>query len=133
MDIFKTFATDAKLEIEGRWIEFDGETSFKIARAYNKNHSRLFQKEYKLNKVLLESKTPAAEEKLEKIYIECMAKAVLVDWKGSVELNGEDLGKYSVENAIKILKLKDFREWVEEQAKDLANYKACQDSEDEKN
>jgi len=133
MDIFKTFATDEKLEIEGRWVEFDGETSFKIARAYNKNFSRLFQKEYKLNKALLDSKAPAAEKKLEEVFVECMAKAVLIDWKGPVSMKGEDLGKYSVENAIKILKVKEFREWVEEQAKDMAGYKAYQDSEDEKN
>ena len=56
MDLFKTFATDEQLEIEGRWVPFNADTSFKIARAYNKQFSRMFQREFKANRLALEAK-----------------------------------------------------------------------------
>lgn len=133
MDLFSTFATDEKLEIEGRWVPFDGETSFKVARSYNKHFSRLFQRLYNANKVAIQAKGEQAETLADNVMCETMAKTILLDWKGPVKIKGEDLGAYSVASAQKALKLKGFREWVQAQADDVAAYKAEQDSEDAKN
>lgn len=133
MDLFTTFATDEKLEIEGRWVPFDNKTSFKIARAYNKHFSRLFQRMYESNKHALKAKGPEAEELADKIMCEVMAKTILVDWKGPVSIKGEDLGVYSAEGAQKALKLKEFRAWVNAQADDTAAFKVEQEDEDAKN
>lgn len=133
MDLFKAFATDEKLEIEGRWVPLTAKTSFKIAREYNKHFSREFQREYKAHKLELEAKDPSAEAVADDIMCRVMAKTILLDWKGPVSLNGEDLGAYSHEAATKALKLKEFRAWVGKHAADFAAYKACQEDEDEKN
>lgn len=133
MDLFKAFATDEKLEIEGRWVQFDTKTSFKIARAYNKHFSRMFQRMYENHKHALKSKGEEAETMADNIMCEVMAKTILVDWKGPVEIKGEDLGAYSVEGAQKALKLKEFRAWVNSQADDTSAFKVEQDEQDEKN
>lgn len=133
MDLFSTFATDEKLEIEGRWVPFDANTSFKIARSYNKHFSRIFQRLYNANKLAIQAKGDTAEELADNIMCEVMAKTILLDWKGPVKIKGEDLGAYSIDGAKKALKLKGFREWVQTQADDTASYKVEQDEEDLKN
>ena len=133
MDLFKTFATDEKLEVEGRWVQFDSNTSFKIARAYNKHFSRLFQRMYESNKHALKAKGEEAETLADNIMCEVMAKTILVDWKGPVSIKGEDIGAYSVSGAEKALKLKEFRAWVNSQADDTAAFKVDQEEEDSKN
>lgn len=133
MDLFSTFATDEKLEIEGRWVPFDTNTSFKIARSYNKHFSRLFTRLYNANKVAIQSKGEQAEALADKVMCEVMAKTILLDWKGPVKIKGEDLGAYSVEGAQKALALKGFREWIQNQADDVSSYKVEQDAEDAKN
>ncbi len=133
MDLFSTFATDEQLEIEGRWVPFDNNTSFKIARAYNKHFNRLFQRMYNANKVAIQAKGDKAEELADNIMCEVMAKTVLLDWQGPVKIKGEDLGSYSVEGAKKALKLKGFREWVQSHADDAAAFKIEQEGEDSKN
>lgn len=133
MDLFKTFATDEQLEIEGRWVPFNDKTSFKIARAYNKQFSRMFQREFKANKLALEAKGASAENLADDIMCNVMAKTILLDWKGPLSINGEDLSKYSQDNAVKALKLKEFRAWVNQHADDSAAFKVHQDEEDEKN
>jgi hypothetical protein len=133
MDLFKAFATDDKLEVEGRWVSFDPETKFKIARANNKFYSRLLSRLYNKHKVLLESKGDAAEAKSDEILIEVMAKTVLLDWSGPVMINGKDLSTYSLDNAKKALAIKDFRRWVSAQSEDFDSFKAVQEAEDEKN
>jgi hypothetical protein len=133
MDLFKTFATDEKLEIEGRWVPFNDKTSFKIARAYNKHFSRMFQREFKANKLAIEAKGDMAESIADDVMCRVMSKTVLLDWKGPVSINGEDLSKYSQENAFKALKLKEFRAWVNQHADDAAAFKIHQDEEDAKN
>jgi len=133
MDLFKTFATDEKLEIEGRWVPFNDKTSFKIARAYNKHFARMFQREFKANKLAIEAKGDMAESIADDVMCRVMSKTVLLDWKGPVSINNEDLSKYSQENAFKALKLKEFRAWVNQHADDAAAFKIHQDEEDAKN
>lgn len=133
MDLFKAFATDEKLEIEGRWVNLNDKTSFKIARAYNKNFSRLFQVQYKANRLALEAKGESAEKLADDIMCNVMAKTILLDWKGPVSMQGKDLGKHSTEGAVEALRLKEFRTWVQERADDIAAFKVHQEEEDEKN
>lgn len=133
MDIFDHFATDEALEVEGRWVEFDDKTSFKIARANNKAFARLFTREYNRNKVALTAKGEAAEKLATQLMIDTMAKAILVDWKGPVKLKGEDLSTYSEDSAKRALAHKEFRNWVQAQADDFEAYKAKQDEDEAKN
>jgi len=130
-DIFEAFATDEKLEAEGRWVDFTEDTSFKIARAPNKAYSRLLSKLYGKSKMILESKGDAAEAKSDTIMIEVLAKTVLLDWRGTVKLKGEIL-KYSEENAKKLLAIKDFRRYISDQAADFDSFKVANEVEEKK-
>jgi hypothetical protein len=127
-DFFKQFASDEKMEIEGRWVDHDTETSFLVARSGNKHFNRLFTKLYQKNKVVLESKGDAAEAKSDEIMIETFAKTILLGWKGKVEFDGKDLS-YSVENAKKLLALKDFRRVIASYADDFDSFKVVQEVE----
>ena len=127
-DFFKQFASDEKMEIEGRWVEHDTETSFLVARSGNKHFNRLFSKLYQKNKVVLESKGDAAEAKSDEIMVETCAKTILLGWKGNVVFDGKDL-PYTVENAKKLLALKDFRRVVASYADDFDSFKAVQEAE----
>lgn len=133
MDLFTEFATNENLEVEGRWVPLNKETSFKIARYGNKNFSRLFSRLYGKNKMVIDGKGEAAEAKADEVMVEVLAKTILVDWKGPVKIQGVDLGEYSVEGAKKALALKEFRNWVRTQADDFEAYKAAQEEEDAKN
>lgn len=133
MDFYKAFATDTELETSGRWVQFDGKTSFKIAREGNAKFSAAFQAEYQKNRAALSTKDDSSEAVAETLMVRVMAKTILVDWSGPVVFNGEDLGAYSREGAEKLLALKEFRAWVSQQAGDMASYKKFRDAEDEKN
>ncbi len=61
MDLDKEFATDEKLEVEGRWVPYDDKTSFKIARSGNKHYSRLFSRLVNQHKIQLGQKGDTAE------------------------------------------------------------------------
>lgn len=129
-DLFDAFATNEKLEVEGRWVDY-GDMSFLIARAGNKQYARLFTKLYDKNRAALQSKGDAAEAVAEKLLIDTMSKTVLLDWK-NVKFQKAEL-PYSEENAKKMLAMTQFRLWVLKQSEDAEAYKAVQAQEDEKN
>lgn len=133
MDLFAEFATDEKLEVEGRWVPINDKTSFKIARAHNPHFNRMFQRLYEANKTVIKSKGDLAEETANRMLGEVMASTILVDWKGPVSIKGKDLGTYSKAAAQEALQLKEFRAWVQGHADDAAAFKAVQDEEDAKN
>lgn len=81
---------------------------------------------------MLKAEDDNAFNRMKEINIRVLAKHVLLDWKGSVKIQGEAI-EYSVENAQRLLALEGFRKWVEDRAADEDNFKAVQDEEDEKN
>jgi hypothetical protein len=133
MDIFDAFASDEKLEIEGRWVDYAPGIRFKIARASNKHFSRLFTREYAKNRMVLEAKGEAAEAKSDELMAKVFAKTILVDWEGPIKFQKKDYSVYSVEKAEEMLRVKDFRRWVASQSEDFDAYKAVQEAEDAKN
>jgi hypothetical protein len=132
LDIFSTFAVDEKAEQEGRWVEYGNGVSFLVARSGNPKYSRLLASMYKRNKVALEAKGEAAEALNESLMGEVMAKTILLGWKGNVALKGVKL-EYSVENAKRLLAVKDFRRYISSVSEDFESFKAEQEAEDAKN
>lgn len=133
MDVYESFATDEKLEIEGAWIDYDDKTKFLIAREYNDHFQRVFSETQERNARALKAKTEEAKKLSGKLMVEIMAKTILVGWSGPVKLKGEDLGEYSYEKAVRLLEVKGFRGWVATQASNEANYKAEAEAADAKN
>jgi len=132
VDLFADFAVNEALSQDGVWVPYSGDVEFLVARAGNKNYRKVAQALYKKNERLLDSKTDAAGEKLVEIVVESMAKGILLGWRGNVQFQGEPL-PYSMDNARKLLAHERFRDWIDAQAKDEAQFAAVQEDENEKN
>jgi hypothetical protein len=123
MDMFKSFATDDNLEVNGAWHKGTGNTEWLIARAQNRKYQRLLAKTIEENQELLESKTDESDARSEEIMAEIYAETILLGWKGDVEYNKEKL-EYSKANAKKLCLMKEFRRWVAKKSDDLDAYRA---------
>lgn len=114
MDIFNSFATDAKVEVEGRWVPLSKDAKVLVARSGNQRFVELMRKTLKQNSVNLDDKSKENQELIEKLVLDVTAETVLLGWEG-LTFKGEPL-PYSRENAIKLLAVKDFRTKVQELA-----------------
>lgn len=122
MDIGKKYATSATLENEGRWFELGDGAAVKVARDGNRAHKEALKRLWRPNRAALRSGS-LPDDLVEKLAIQAMAEAVLLDWRG-IEEGGATL-PYSREAAERLLaQYKDFRETVAALAGDMANYQA---------
>lgn len=121
MDIFKSFATDSKLEQEGTWIPLGGKARILVARAGNKKYGRLLSAAVEKNQIALDLKTDESDELSDKIMIDVLANSILLGWE-ELSFDGEAM-PYSIENAVKMLGVKDFRLAVSNYSKNIDNYR----------
>lgn len=129
IDIFDDFAvTD-----DGIWVPYRNGVEFLVARADNPKYTRRMGYFYRKNQRVLEQQNEASEAKFEEMTITCLAESILIGWKGTLKIQGEDLGEYSTEKAKKLLSVPRFREWLVAQSKDTSLYLLKQENETEKN
>lgn len=129
MDLTKRFGTDPIAVEEGSWVIVPGGppgepvAQVKIARMPNKAYRKEFQR---LSQHHRERGNNVEKSELAvDIVAQAMARTILLDWK-NVELDGEPLGDYSYEKALKILsdeRLVDFKEWVINEATRMQNFR----------
>jgi hypothetical protein len=127
LDIFKQFATDDSLENNGTWFEIGGGASLLVARNGNRKYARIISKLVEQHRKVLDLDDELSEKKNEEIMIEAMANALLLGWK-NIEYKGEKL-EYSVENAKKLLAIRDFRSLVMRLSDDTNAYRLKEDEE----
>lgn len=127
LDIFSKFATDESLENEGTWREIGGDTELLIARAGNKQYSRLLTKLYERNRKVLDADDEKSSARAEEIMIEVLATTILLGWK-NVSYKGEEL-PYTNANARKLLAIKDFRKMVVALSEEMDAFKAKEEKE----
>lgn len=131
MDIKKEFGTDSKKEIEGIWEDFGSGCTVKIARLGNPEYAKIFRKISRPYKKAIRRET-LGEEKAEKLLVQSMAEAIVLDWKG-LEEDGKKI-PYSKENATRILtQYKDFRDQCAEVAGEMESFKLAENEDAEKN
>lgn len=128
LDIFSEF----DVQDDGVWVPYKGDVEFLIARANNPKYRRRLSYFYEKNKRLLDGKGDAAEAKSNEIMATVMGETILLGWKGKVSIKGEVLA-YNKANAIRLLEVPLFREWVTSQANDQHAYKTVKDEEDAEN
>lgn len=121
-DIFNEFATDQALERNGVWREIGPGTEVLVARANNRNYSRVLSELYEKNSQKLEEKSEAADDLSDQIMIEVFAQTILLGWRGDFAYKGSIL-VYSVENAKMVLQHAEFRRRIGQIANDVDNYK----------
>lgn len=129
LDLFNEFATNPEAERKGIWEAFDADVSFLIARAHNPGYNRVITGLAKKHKALLDSKSEAAQAKSDELMAETMSRTILLGWKGEFNFKGEPMGEYTVDKALKLLMVKDFRTWVANISEDHARFKMVQDEE----
>lgn len=101
--------TDPELEKAGVWHDYEGGSRLKVARHNNEEAQSMRIELYSANKQVLEAKTDESEQKAKDLECEVLAKAVLMDWEGMVDEDGNEL-KCDPEVGELYLKLsKDFR------------------------
>jgi hypothetical protein len=127
LDIFKQFATDDSLENNGTWFEIGGGASLLVARNGNRKYARIISKLVEQHRKVLDLDDELSEKKNEEIMIEAMANALLLGWK-NIEYKGEKL-EYSVENAKKLLAIRDFRSLVMRLSDDTNAYRLKEEEE----
>ena len=127
MDIFKEFATDLAKEEDGVEVDIGSGAVLKLARTGTKDYNKLVNKLFTANKRVLDLKNDAANTLSDNLMAEVLAKTVLKGWSG-IEEDGKEL-PYSVENAQRLLRIKDFRALVIEKAGDMTNYKLAVEEE----
>jgi hypothetical protein len=110
MDIFATFATDEKLEVEGRWFDLSKTAKVRVARSGNPQYIKLLRKKLDENRIDLDSQGDEANDVAEKLMIDVMADTILLGWEG-LEFRGKPM-EYSRLNARLLLQVKDFRKKV---------------------
>lgn len=122
MDIFAAFATDETKENEGAWFDVPGgDARIKVARSSNPVYSKAVVKAFEKYTKAPKSNKAAIEAQQEAEYIRLMARYLLTDWE-NVKYKGESL-PYSVENAEMLLKLRDFRLFVQTCSDDFDSFR----------
>lgn len=115
--------TDANAETDGVWVSFplvDG-IEIKVARFGNKNHEKALKR---LRKPFTAYNKEPSDEQAERITIESLVEAVLLDWRGVME--GDEELPYSKETAMRVLSMpeaRDFLDFVVKAAIDLDTFR----------
>ena len=130
MDIFKAYAVDEDKELNGKWMPL-GDAKLLVARAGNKKYVKLLGKEVELHQKALDAKDDAADALSDQIMVKVLANTILLGWD-NVAYDGVKL-EYSLENAVKLLSLKEFRREVMKLSDDFNAFKLVQQEESEKN
>lgn len=103
------YQTDKTAEEEGVWVDFGGNVQVKVARITSKKSKEVRRK---LERPLVRKNRSddLSVEQLEYLMTEQLAQAVIHDWKGVTDDEGNEL-IFTVDNARAVLnKFPDFRE-----------------------
>ena len=125
MDIFAAFATDTKLEVEGKWFPLSKTASVLVARAGNPNYVAALRKSLEKNQLDLESTGPEADHLAEQVMVDVIAGTILLGWK-DLSFQGKALD-HSVANAKQLLQIKDFRKKITGFSESFAAFKVKAD------
>lgn len=128
--VYEAFETDPILEEEGRWFRY-GAFEFLCARAggANKRFTNLLQAKMRPYERAINSNS-MDEDLFNEILQDAYARAVLKDWRGVTNREGEDI-PFNVENALQLFKdLPDLFIGLRDAALNMQNYLAAAREED---
>lgn len=125
-DVFNELATDDSLEENGTWQSLGKGTELLVARNGNRAYSKMLSKSVERHQQTLDLEDDAADKLSDEIMVDVIARTVLLGWK-NLSFKGQTLD-YSVENAKKVLGLKEFRKRVMALASNFDAYKLKQEA-----
>lgn len=121
MDIFAAFATDEKLEAEGKWFPLSKTAKIRVARSGNPKYVALLRAKMKEAQLDLSS-GEEADQLAEEVLIDVMSQTILTGWEGITDKDGKVV-PYSVEAARSYLRVKDFRRKVDGLSQNFEAYR----------
>lgn len=127
MDIFSAFATDEKLEVEGKWFPLSKTARVLVARAGNPNYVAALRKALEKNQLDLENSGPEADHLAEQVMIDVISSTILLGWEG-LSFKGKATD-HSVAAAKQFLQVKDFRKKITGFSESFAAFKVKADEE----
>ncbi|QJA43170.1 hypothetical protein [Phaeobacter phage MD18] len=136
-NIHAIFQTDSTLEEDGAWVEVNGFYGLNIkvrrlrSEASMKAYERIVVETFGEGKL----RTPNDINKDQSLEIlkRQLAEAVLIDWKNLRDTEtGEEI-PYSVETALELMEITDFREFVYQAASERDTFRGKADAEAEGN
>ncbi len=110
MDIYSTFATDEKSEIEGRWFPMGPKGKVLVARTGNPRYLKVLRQLMQDSQVDHEDTSQENEDLVTSLLVDAMAQTVLLGWKG-LEYQKKPL-EYSHANAKTLLTVRAFRKRI---------------------
>lgn len=122
--IFDIYETDVSAEEDGKWFENFKETGIdlKIARFQSKRSIKAREKhEAAYRRFQKKGKLP--EEIAEKVIVEQMADAILLDWRKMPDRDGAEIVYSRAAAAMLLTKLPNFRLDIIQTAVDMDNYR----------
>lgn len=120
MDIFQQFATDEAAEEVGTWITIGKDAKLKVARSGNTKYVETLARLSTEHAETLERKDEEAAKLNSTLMAQVVAESLLKDWSG-LKYKGQPIS-YSLENAVTLLKHKDFRIKVLELASEREHF-----------
>lgn len=111
MDIFAAFATDEKLEAEGKWFPLSKTAKIRVARSGNPKYVALLRAKMKEAQLDLSS-GEEADQLAEEVLIDVMSQTILTGWEGITDSTGKAV-PFSADAARTYLRIKDFRRKVD--------------------
>ena len=115
------FHTDNNLEEEGAWVTVNDLQKLKIKvrrhnsdaaiKSFNKTVIELF------GEGKLRNPQSLTEAEIEEIELKQLAESILIDWSGLKDEDGNEI-PYSVEMAVELLRMGDFRDFVTQASKE---------------
>jgi hypothetical protein len=115
------FKTDRQRENEGVWVAIGDGARVKVARFNNERYKQTFLEVSKPYKVQVRTGT-LQEEVAQGILRDCFARAILLDWEGLQDDEGNDI-PYSEEAAKELLAIPDFMSMIEDFANSRELYR----------
>lgn len=111
MDLGKQFATDRTLELEGTWVDIGEGGRIKVARSQNELHRKVLERLRKPYRSIVMSGRELPTEVVDKITIESIAEAILLDWE-NISDEGRSLPFTRANSKTMLTKYPDFRDVV---------------------
>ena len=136
-NLHNIFATDESLEESGAWVMINPAMDIKLkirrlrSDAVVKAFERILRETYSDAEEMARNPEGMSEEQSMFILKRQLAEAVIVDWTGVRDTKSGKIVKYSPQAALRLMDMKDFREFVYEKAsaRDTFREKADKDAE----
>ena len=87
------YATDKKLETEGKWFEVENGAEFLLRRMGGKNQKKLneIRSKHFMSKIKEIRDNSLPEEEQESLFIKVFVEACMIDWKNVFDQDGNDV------------------------------------------